>query len=279
MLDLGRDRGDGTRTVTTEQVLAARASIRPGMYDYQDRWTGEWHPLHGVDPHGVAGAHGMALSSSPTSAQIYWDRVRIKPAGQPVQPHAEPAPRIGIPQGDGTYLITGQELAQHGAELEGRIDYIPRGGAGDSRLEPREVVFIEPGKGSGVFLGQFGSTSLLRGDSEVLISYHGEPTDDQQFFEMRMATGLESDEDPEDLLTHDRRYIGNIEVQDPETGQWAVYRGGEYEEDELTGQDVIHIWVGEPGGESKIVLPDNPRGGYGRIRIRPVSGQAGGGPL
>jgi len=259
-------------------MLAARASIRPGMYDYQDRWTGAWHPLHGVDPHGVAAAHGMALSSGPTSAQIYWNQVRIKPAGQPVQPHPEPAPRVGVPQGDGTYKITGEELAQHAAALEGRIDYIPQGDTENSRLEPQPVTFIAPGPGAGVTLEHLGYSSLLRFDSQVLISYHGEPTDEQRFFEMRMAAGLESDEDPEDLLAHDRRYIGNIEVQDPETGQWSVYQGGEYEEDELTGQDVIHIWVGEPGDESKIVLPDNPRGGYERIRIRPISGQAGGGP-
>lgn len=267
---LGRDRGDSTRTVTTEQMLAAADLIRPGMLEYQDRWSGDWHPLSKVEPHGVPAAHGMMLRRDKVNGQIYWGQVRIRPAGAEITPHAGPAPRIGTAQGDGTYAVTGADLREHAAELEGRISYIPRSDDQTRRLTPVPATFLEPAaSGNGVTIHHMGYSTLLRDDSKVLISYNDEPTDEQQFFELRLASGVESTEAAEDLERHAEQYAGKIDVYNPDTGEWWEFEHAEYDADDYTDEDILVVWLRNEAGETdKMVLPD-VSGSYGTVRIRP----------
>lgn len=270
--DLGTDRGDNTRTVTMEQLRAAGDLIQPGMWEIQTA-GGQWMPVESVQPWG----QGVKVMYSGHNGQAVWEVARIKPAGAPVREFDSPAPRVGTPRGDGTYEITTAELLTHAAELEGRIQYHPRSDDGKRLLDPRPILFIV-GHDRAVTIKEATNVgSMLLPDRLVVFSYLDEPTEAEQFFEMRLASGVESEETLEDLMAHSERYSGRFEVFDPTADGtpgslavgWDVLQSVEYDEDEFTGEDVIVVWVGEVGEEQRLQFPDDPSI---KLRIRPIGG-------
>jgi len=265
--ELGRDRGDGTRTVTAQQLAAASDLIQPGMLEFEAS-PGQWVPVHEVLPWGKGGAKVMF---SAHNGREVWTMARVKPAGTPVRPFDSPAPRIGKPRGDGTYEVTGAELYARAGELEGRINYHPHSDDGARLLDPRPVMFIDGNDRTVDIREAINVGSLLRHDSRVVISYLDEPTQEQQFFEMRVESGLESEETLGDLLSHPDRYEGKFEIYNPTTDTWDLLQSVEYDEDEWTGEDIIKVWFGEAGDEGSYELPDDPAM---TVKIRPTGRRA-----
>lgn len=262
---LGRDRGDHSRTVDPSDLAAAAPHIRPGMLEYQDPNGDQWHPVHSVGPWGRGGVQVM---HGPGGGFQTFSPLRVRPAG--VELTKVDAPRVGVPRGDGTYEATPQELVENASRLEGKIEYYPWNDAGTKLLSPRLVRFIQAHNDKGLTLYERSNvTTLLSMDRQdrrpVVIRYVGEPTQDEQFFDLRLASGVESEESVDDLLTHEKRYIDKVEVYDPESGDWGTFQGIEYDEDD-SGVEFVRVWVGQVGAETPIDLYQNT------VRIRPVGG-------